>query len=149
MRVERLFIEYLGMSLNQMRAHPKARGVYIGERKKIGDALMYAGVKQIAQFTHPIDIWYFPQVVVGKSGRISKQFDCINFGITYKCIEDWLVKFGVLVNDDRDWVYAVHCGRSELADDGIPGIRIGLIELDVAVQWQDSLELVVTPEIPF
>lgn len=152
MREESFFVEFIGPSFNAiMGAKSKTGkslgvGLYIGAKKKVGDALVVAGVKHIAAFTKPVEIWYFPRVA-GSAGR--KEYDCLNFSITYKLIEDWLVKFKVITDDNRDWVHWAHLGRPEIAEDGIPGIRVVVRELDAPSQWQDSLELVVTPEIPF
>ncbi len=116
--------------MNHLLGHPQGRFVYQGEKKKIGLAMQYAGVQHLAPFERPVDLWFFPRVIYNKSGRIPKMYDCVNFGPTCKSIEDWLVKFGKLRNDSREYVWGCHTLRAELAEDGIPGMALVITEQD-------------------
>jgi hypothetical protein len=141
MREERIFIPYIGLSLNVLLGHPKGRFVYSGEKKRLGDAMTYAGINRIKPFDKPIEIWFFPLVVPNKSGHIPKAFDCLNFGVSYKILEDWLVKCGILKNDTREFVYAAHNMRSDLAPDGIAGIWMVMREVEGSLSFglQDDM----------
>ena len=142
MREELFFVEYIGESMNTVLGHPKGRFVYAGIKKKVGEAMQVAGVQHIEPFERPIEIWYYPLVTRLKSGHISKSFDCLNFGITYKTIEDWLVKFGKLEDDSREFVYGAHMMRAQLAKDDRAGIMVKINELEVnPFPKQSPLEL--------
>lgn len=134
--------------MNHILGHPKGRFVYAGEKRSFGDAIGNAGVRTLEPFHKPIELWFFPRVVVGKLGSISKTFDCLNFGISYKILEDWLVKCKVIYDDNRDCVYGAHCMRSELAEDGRVGIWMVIREVEsaTAIGYQEELVLPVQPE---
>ena len=132
MREERFFVPSIGDSLNTIVGHPKGSFVYKGIKRTVGTAMQFAGAQRLKPFHTPVEFWFYPKVVRGKSGQISKKFDCLNFGITLKIIEDWLVKFGVLKDDNRDWVYGAHCMRCELAEDGVEGILVVMREVEGA-----------------
>lgn len=153
-RTERFFVEFIGPSINAVMGAKSKKtrkwlgvGLYIGAKKAIGNAMVAAGVKHIEPFTKPVELWFFPQVAAGASGHISKAFDCLNFGISYKIIEDWLVKFGKIRDDNRDCVHGAHSMRSEIAPDGLVGIWVVACEVENAAPlgFQDDLGLVEPP----
>jgi len=142
------FVEELGESLNILFGHPKSRFIYSGVRKKVGLAMQIAGVQHIEPFIKPVNIWFFPRVIRGKSGHILKQFDAGNFGATNKIIEDWLVKMGKIRNDTPDCVYGSHAMRPQVAMDGRPGIWVAIQEVEdaSALGFQETMELTLQPE---
>lgn len=142
MRREEIFVEYLPPTMNRVIGAPKGRFLHMGAKRKAGDALMVAGAQHIEPFCRPVEIWYFPMVTRGKSGRMLKEHDTLNYTLGYKVIEDCLVNLGVLPDDSRDWVYGAHCMRPEPADDGVPGIRVVIQEVDgQSVGVQAGMEL--------
>lgn len=148
MRTEEFFVAHIGVSLNSIIGHPKGHHVYRGLKGQLRKAMHAAGVDLIEPFVRPVTLDFWPKVVRGPSGHISKAYDCLNFGITLKIIEDQMVRMGVITNDDRDWVHGITCHRSELADDGIEGIVVRLTEVEgaPALGVQSALDLIAPPE---
>ena len=154
MRREELFVEYLGPSLNAVLGAKSKKtgkhvgvGLYIGAKKAAGNALLVAGVKHIEPFCRPVELWFYPRVEVN-AGR--KEYDCLNFGIVYKILEDWLVKTGVIGDDNREWVRGAHCMRSEPAPDGVPGILVVIQEVDApAIGHQADISWNEPAAVPF
>ena len=150
MRTERFFVEFIGSSLNAIVGHPKGAMIYRGEKKKIGLYMQAAGVQHVEAFERPVEIWFRPMVVRGKSGRMLKQYDCLNFGITYKIIEDWLVKLGVIRDDNPEYVHGSHMLRCLEAQDGRPGIWVEVREVEgPLLPTQENLFAGVSSNSPF
>ncbi len=94
-RIERVFIEFMGPSLNSIYA-----GVHWSERKKQADAGHLAvSLVKIKPFDKPVTLTFQP--VAGKRDRIR---DCSNYSYAAKIIEDGLVKTGVLEDDSPEFV---------------------------------------------
>lgn len=143
MRTEELFVAEIGDSLNSIIGHPKGHFVYKGLKRRVQKAMEAAGADLMEPFTRPVILEFYPKVVRGPSGQVSKQYDCLNFGITLKIIEDHLVRFGIITDDNRDWVHGAFCHRAELAHDGIEGIRVTITETEAStIGVQNALDLI-------
>lgn len=143
-RTEEFFVPEIGQSLNAIIGHPKGHHIYRGLKKKVQRAMEDAGVPLLDPFVRPVELDFYPKVIRGPSGHISKAYDCLNFGITYKIIEDQLVKMGKLTDDNRDWVYCSRNHRAELAPDMIEGIIVVVTEVEdaAAIGVQNALQLI-------
>ncbi len=138
-------MEFIGETLNQIIGHPKGHHVYRGQKKRIGEELMVAGINHLPTFDRPVEIWWQPRVPGMKSsGKVSKQYDSLNFSVTYKIIEDWLVKCGVLRDDDAGSVYANHCLAAKVGKLGIE-VRIVAVANAVPFGVQPVLDLSEVP----
>lgn len=146
-RTEEFFVAHIGVSLNAIIGHPKGHHIYRGLKTQMRRAMQDAGVETLEPFIRPVMLDFWPRVTRGKSGHISKAYDCLNFGITLKIIEDQMVRMGVIADDNRDWVHGITCHRSELADDGIEGIlvRVSEVEGAPALGVQSALDLIAPP----
>ena len=146
-RTETFFVEALGESLNVLFGHPKSHFIYQSVKRKVGEAMQVAGVQHLEPFIRPVHLWFFPQVMRGKSGHILKQFDAGNFGATNKIIEDWLVKLGKIRNDTPDCVFGCHAIAPRVAEDGFPGIWVVVREAREAAPlgYQESMDLIEPP----
>lgn len=95
LRVERIFIEYMGPTLNSIYA-----GVHWSKRNKEAEIGHRAvSLVKVSPFAKPVILTFQP--VVGKGGRIR---DCSNYSYTAKIIEDGLVQGGVIENDTPEFV---------------------------------------------
>ena len=119
------FVNHISPSLNTFSGHPKSAAMYGGEKKKILKAMMLAGVeRRMEVMTSPVTLAYHPQVTVNpRTKRILKGYDSINFAMTYKIIEDYLVKFGKLKDDRSAYVRASIC-HAPVVTDQLPGVRV-------------------------
>lgn len=139
LRTETLFVECLGESVNALVGHPQSGFVYGGLKRKMGNALLAAGVNLLDPFTKPVMIAFLPKVPKPKrGGKVPKAFDCLNFAISAKIIEDWLVKFGKIKDDRREYVKGAFCAAAEIVD-GDPGILVVIREVEgETIGWQEG-----------
>lgn len=94
-RSERIFIEYMGPSTNEIYA-----GIHWRKRQKQADTGHFAvSLVKAKPFRKPVQLTFQP--VVGKGGRVR---DCSNYSYTAKIIEDGLVAAGILENDTPEFV---------------------------------------------
>jgi hypothetical protein len=136
MRSSEIFIPIHGQSMNALLGHPKGAQVYRGLKKKIGEQMIFAGLKRkVHPFVNPVTLSYFPKVCAGPTGRIRKDFDSLNFAVTYKIMEDKLVKFGILKDDRREFVRGSFCHSPEVVERvEDSGILLVIQEVDTVAQ---------------
>ncbi|WP_423820855.1 hypothetical protein V5738_10985 [Salinisphaera sp. SPP-AMP-43] len=99
MREERIFIPWLGPTLNQIWA-----GMHWAKRNKIAHQAHKAclAAPDLAQFTTPVSLVFQPQ-----HGKGRRRLDCTNYAVTQKAIEDGLVEAGILPGDSFSEVVSV------------------------------------------
>ena len=143
-RRESFFVPYLGKSVNEM-TRGKASWLYYAEKKKVEKAAMVAGMHHVALFERPVVIALFPQL-----GPKRRKFDCSNYGVTLKLIEDQLVRCNVLRDDSSEYVKGIYIGAAVRAPDGVEGMQVVIEEThgDLPAQ-QIPLDLVASVELPF
>lgn len=149
MREERFFIETVGESLNSIIGHPKGHLIHRSMKRKVAKAVEACGVRHMEKFATPVEIWFFPFVTRGRSGRMLKRYDAINFATSYKAIEDCLVQAGILEDDSPDWVQSVHCMAAQPAGHRDPGVWVVVREAGQMPQILDQQELELPSEPAF
>jgi len=97
LRVEQVLIPWLGPTLNNIWA-----GVHWSKRKKIADeghtACLVA--RNIPKFTGAVHLEFQPMTK-------TRRLDCTNYAVSIKCIEDALVRMGVIRQDGPDDVLSI------------------------------------------
>ena len=137
----KFFVPYVCPSLNQLLGHPKGHLLYSSKKKHLLKAMIASGVKRIMPPVDcPVTLHYEPviQVDPGRHRSLKSKgvFDSINYAVTYKMIEDRLVKFGLLKDDTHEYVRASVCNAAVIVDEGLTGINV-CVELhddDIAIQ---------------
>ena len=114
-RVETIIIPYVGPTLNKIWA-----GINHWERTKLGNeahALCKSAMKDIKPFNLPVHLEFTPTLgrVKGKRGKLRQKtaFDCSNYAISNKLIEDALIVAGIIENDSPKFVHSVKTCRPE------------------------------------
>jgi len=103
-RVEIIEILWVGPSLNDIL---RANWRRYGEAKKAAKHACHVAMRNIKPFTVPVRLEF--SHVMGRNARRQQLplYDCCNYGITNKIIEDILVSFKILEDDRCKFVVGV------------------------------------------
>lgn len=124
LRSETVFIPYLGKSLNDYLFPAGGAFAYRRDKYTCSYACIAAGVRELASFDRPVRLIYVPKVPAKR-----RRYDATNFAAVVKQIEDNLVSFGVIRQDDGRWVRGFAVEPAEVAEDGIAGMEVTLQEV--------------------
>lgn len=137
-RQERLFVEYVGASLNELfKLHWKKRQA---DRKALQLATRAALGFGRETFTAPVTQTYTPHLRPGR-----RSYDVTNYIACTKPIEDALVKGGLLVDDSPTWVREIRLMAPVLSE--VEGIEVVIVECGPSVGLQAGMDF--DEELPF
>ncbi len=111
MRRQAMFIDYIGMSINDFYK------LHYTQKSKSKDICMKHVKEAIEEFNisvinYPVKIIFQPILGYNLSGRCKRAYDIVNYAATIKMIEDSLVQLGILENDSNKYVYAHTCEKA-------------------------------------
>ncbi len=121
-RSEIVFIEWVGPTLNRV-----LHGLCQYKREEMKEAAFEACCQtfrvRMEPFTGPVDLVFTAQIPEGED-----PYDCTNYGITNKVIEDILVRFDILPDDGPEVVLSTRTDCPVYGE--TPGMWLQILEAD-------------------
>lgn len=117
MRTETIIIPWVGPTLNKIWA-----GIHYGQRVRIAKQahlICCSVMKGIKPFTTPVHLEF-----TATAGPKQRSFDCSNYAISNKLIEDSLILAGIIEDDSIKFVHSVTSLRPVRGPESLTTLRI-------------------------
>jgi len=121
-RVEVIRINWVGPSMNTI-CNSRHWSLY-NEAKKVALSICSIDMKGIRPFDTPVRLEFSHTIGKNYAGRQMRLFDCSNYAVTNKAIEDCLVKLGIIKNDNVEFVVGVTTNTPVKGDKSFTTLKI-------------------------
>lgn len=105
-RIVEIKVPWIGPSMNTICN--SRHWSHYNKAKKAGGVACHIVMRNIPPFTTPVKLEFMAIVKHNKSNPELFMYDCSNYALTNKIIEDCLVRFKILEDDTRKYVVGVN-----------------------------------------